>query len=120
MRIARRHLLATAAAAGFPLSARAQTPTIKFGVLTDMSGPYQDVAGPGAIAATKMAMAEFKANGFNVEMVSADHQNKPDVGVGIVRQWFDRDGVDVILEVANSAVTLGAGVWGREREKEKE
>ena len=117
MRIARRHLLATAAAAGFPLSARAQTPTIKFGVLTDMSGPYQDVAGPGAIAATKMAMAEFKANGFNVEMVSADHQNKPDVGVGIVRQWFDRDGVDVILEVANSAVTLGVAGVAKEKNK---
>lgn len=117
MRIARRHLLATAAAAGLPFTARGQTPTVKFGVLTDMSGPYQDVAGPGAIAATKMAMAEFKANGFNVEMVSADHQNKPDVGVGIVRQWFDRDGVDVILEVANSAVTLGVAGVAKEKNK---
>ena len=117
MRISRRSLLGTAAVAGLPFAAGAQTPTIKFGVLTDMSGPYQDVAGPGAVAAAKMAMAEFKANGFNVEVVSADHQNKPDVGVGIVRQWFDRDGVDVILEVANSAVTLGVAGVAKEKNK---
>ena len=118
MRISRRSLLGTAAVvAGLPFAAGAQTPTVKFGVLTDMSGPYQDVAGPGAVAAAKMAMAEFKANGFNVEVVSADHQNKPDVGVGIVRQWFDRDGVDVILEVANSAVTLGVAGVAKEKNK---
>ena len=117
MNLSRRTLLGTAAAAGFATHAGAQAPTIKFGVLTDMSGPYQNVAGPGATIAAQMAMAEFKANGFNVEVVSADHQNKPDVGVGIVRQWFDRDGVDVILEVANSAVTLA--VQGVAKEKNK-
>ena len=117
MRISRRALLGTAAAAGFGSRAGAQAPTIKFGVLTDMSGPYQNVAGPGATIAAQMAMAEFKANGFNVEVVSADHQNKPDVGVGIVRQWFDRDGVDVILEVANSAVTLAVAGVAKEKNK---
>ena len=117
MHISRRALLGTAAAAGFATRATAQAPTIKFGVLTDMSGPYQNVAGPGATVAAQMAIAEFKANGFNVEIVSADHQNKPDVGVGIVRQWFDRDGVDCILEVANSAVTLA--VQGVAKEKNK-
>ncbi len=117
MRISRRGLLGTAAAAGLPFAASAQAPTIKFGVLTDMSGPYQNVAGPGAAAAAQMAIAEFKANGFKVEMVSADHQNKPDVGVGIVRQWFDRDGVDVILEVANSAVTLAVAGVAKEKNK---
>jgi branched-chain amino acid transport system substrate-binding protein len=117
MHISRRALLTTAAAAGFATRAGAQTPTIKFGVLTDMSGPYQNVAGPGAAAAAQMAIAEFKANGFNVEMVSADHQNKPDVGVGVVRQWFDRDGVDVILEVANSAVTLAVAGVAKEKNK---
>jgi branched-chain amino acid transport system substrate-binding protein len=117
MQISRRALLGTAAAAGFATRAGAQTPTIKFGVLTDMSGPYQNVAGPGATIAAQMAMAEFKANGFNVEVVSADHQNKSDVGVGIVRQWFDRDGVDVILEVANSAVTLAVAGVAKEKNK---
>ena len=117
MHISRRALLGTVAAAGMSSRAGAQAPTIKFGVLTDMSGPYQNVAGPGATIAAQMAMAEFKAAGFNVEVVSADHQNKPDVGVGIVRQWFDRDGVDVILEVANSAVTLA--VQGVAKEKNK-
>ncbi|MBC7634076.1 MAG: ABC transporter substrate-binding protein [Acetobacteraceae bacterium] len=117
MHISRRALLGTVAAAGMSSRAGAQTPTIKFGVLTDMSGPYQNVAGPGATIAAQMAMAEFKAAGFNVEVVSADHQNKPDVGVAIVRQWFDRDGVDVILEVANSAVTLA--VQGVAKEKNK-
>ena len=117
MHISRRALLGTAAAAGVATRATAQAPTIKFGVLTDMSGPYQNVAGPGATVAAQMAIAEFKANGFNVEIVSADHQNKPDVGVGIVRQWFDRDGVDCILEVANSAVTLA--VQGVAKEKNK-
>ncbi len=117
MHISRRALLGTAAAAGFATRAGAQAPTIKFGVLTDMSGPYQNVAGPGAAVAAQMAMAEFKANGFNVEVVSADHQNKPDVGVGIVRQWFDRDGVDVILEVANSAVTLAVAGVAKEKNK---
>jgi len=117
MYLSRRALLGTGAAAGLTSRASAQAPTIKFGVLTDMSGPYQNVAGPGATVAAQMAMAEFKANGFNVEVVSADHQNKPDVGVGIVRQWFDRDGVDVILEVANSAVTLA--VQGVAKEKNK-
>ena len=117
MRLSRRSLLGTAAATGLPFAAQSQTPTIKFGVLTDMSGPYQDVAGPGAVAAAKMAIAEFKAQGFNVEMVSADHQNKADVGVGIVRQWFDRDGVDVILEVANSGVSLAVAGVAKEKNK---
>ena len=117
MHISRRALLGTAAAAGFASRAGAQTPTVKFGVLTDMSGAYQNIAGPGAVAAAQMAVAEFKAAGFNVEVLSADHQNKPDVGVGVVRQWFDRDGVDVILEVANSAVTLA--VQGVAKEKNK-
>ena len=117
MRLSRRSLLGTAAATGLPFAAQSQTPTIKFGVLTDMSGPYQDVAGPGAVAAAKMAIAEFKAQGFKVEMVSADHQNKADVGVGIVRQWFDRDGVDVILEVANSGVSLAVAGVAKEKNK---
>jgi branched-chain amino acid transport system substrate-binding protein len=118
MRISRRALLGTVTAATLPvLAARAQTPTLKIGVLTDLSGPYQDVAGNGAIAAAQLAVEEFGAKGMHVEIVSADHQNKPDVGTNIARQWFDRDGVDLLLEVANSGV--GLAVAGVAKEKNK-
>src|SRR3984957_9428467 len=117
MNVTRRTLtlggLAAAAAPTAPLRAgRAQsTPTLKIGCLTDMSGPYKDLAGPGAVAAAHQAVQEFGAEGFKVEVLVADHLNKPDVGATVARQWFDRDGVDVILEVANSGVALAvAGV----------
>ena len=117
MRLSRRSLLGSAAALGaagpLVLPARAQASSIKVGVLTDMSGPYQDIAGPGAIAACQQAADEIMAAtpGLKIEIVSADHQNKTDVGSGVARQWFDRDGVDLIVEVANSAVSLAvAGV----------
>src|ERR1700729_544751 len=86
--------LASAAAATAPLrSGRTQSAsTLKIGCLTDMSGPYKDLAGPGAVAATRQAVQEFGANGFNVEVLFADHLNKPDVGATTARQWFDRDG----------------------------
>jgi branched-chain amino acid transport system substrate-binding protein len=121
MRIARRSFIAASAAAavlpGVP--ARAQKPAIKLGVLTDMLGPYKDIAGPVAIASTEQAVAEFKAAhpGIEVSVISADHQNKADVGVGITRRWFDTEGVDVVMEVANSAVSLA--VAGVTKEKDK-
>jgi branched-chain amino acid transport system substrate-binding protein len=118
MRLNRRSLLATAAAAPLAsMPARAQTPTIKFGVLTDMSGPYKDLAGPGAVAATNMAIEEFASKGIKAEVVFADHQNKADLAVSTARQWFDRDGVDVILDVANSAVSLAAAGVAKEKNK---
>src|SRR3954447_26088039 len=112
MNLSRRSLIATAAALPAPglfASARAQAaPTLKIGCLTDMSGPYKDLAGPGAVSATHQALAEFgvSGKGFTVEVLVADHLNKPDVGTTIARQWFDRDGVDLIVEVANSGVAL--------------
>ena len=108
-----------AAVATAPLRlGRAQAmPTIKIGCLTDMSGPYKDLAGPGAVAAAHQAVAEFGANGFNVEVVVGDHLNKPDVGVTIARQWFDRDGVDLIVEVANSGVALAVANVAQEKNK---
>jgi branched-chain amino acid transport system substrate-binding protein len=111
--------LAAAAASTAPLRAgRAQgSPTIKVGCLTDMSGPYKDLAGPGAVAATHQAIAEFGAKGFNVEVLVGDHLNKPDVGVTIARQWFDRDGVDLIVEVANSGVALAIANVAQEKNK---
>jgi branched-chain amino acid transport system substrate-binding protein len=87
--------------------AQAQT-TVKIGVLTDMSSLYADVGGPGSLAAAKLAAEDFaKTNkDIKVEIVSGDHQNKPDVGSQIANQWFDVDGVDMIVDVPNSGVAL--------------
>jgi branched-chain amino acid transport system substrate-binding protein len=110
--------LATAAATTVPLRAgRAQSQPLKIGCLTDLSGPYKDLAGPGAVAATHQAIEEFASKGFNVEVLVADHLNKPDVGATVARQWFDRDGVDVIVEVANSGVALAVAAVAREKNK---
>jgi branched-chain amino acid transport system substrate-binding protein len=111
--------LATAAATAGPLrAARAQSqPTLKIGCLTDLSGPYKDLAGPGAVAAAHQAIEEFASKGFKVEVLSADHLNKPDVGATVARQWFDRDGVDVIVEVANSGVALAVAAVAQEKNK---
>jgi len=123
MPISRRGLLGSAAATLPILGARpgrAQAGgTLKIGVLTDLSGPYQDITGSLAVAAAQLATEDFgvAGKGFKAEVVQADHQNKADIGAGIARQWFDRDGVDVILEVANSAV--GLAVAGVAKDKNK-
>ncbi len=121
MIVTRRHLMATAAAAvALPaVRARAASPTIKFGVLTDLSGPYKDIGGPLASDCARLAVADFgaAAKGMTVEVIQADHQNKPDVGAGIARQWFDRDGVDVILDVPNSGVSLAIAGVAKEKNK---
>ncbi|MCX7384486.1 MAG: ABC transporter substrate-binding protein [Alphaproteobacteria bacterium] len=118
MTISRRALIGTAAAAtALPLAARAQSPTIRIGVLTDLSGPYQDIAGVVSGHATRQAVEEFASKGFNVEVLVADHQNKSDVGVAVSRQWIDRDGVDVIIDLANSAVSLAVSGVCKEKNK---
>ena len=118
MSLTRRSLIATAPLV--PAMARALgTPTLKIGCLTDMSGPYKDLAGPGAVNAVHQALAEFGISGkdMKVEVLSADHLNKPDVGSTVVRQWIDRDGVDVIVEVANSGVALAVAGIAKEKNK---
>ena len=77
---------------------------LKIGVLTDMSGLYADFGGPGAVLAAKMAVEDFggKMFGKSIEVVSADHQNKPDVAKNLTQQWFDRDKVDMTVENLNS------------------
>ena len=78
--------------------------------MNDMSGPYRDVNGPTSVACAKQAVQEFAAGGFDVEVLSADHQNKPDVARRRWRaQWFDQRGVDVIIDVAATSCALGAG-----------
>jgi branched-chain amino acid transport system substrate-binding protein len=114
MLTSRRTLLAATAATALPLTrARAQAASLKIGVLTDLSGPYKDLAGPVAIQCVNQALEDYgaAAKGLKVEVISADHQNKPDIGAGIAAQWYDREGVDLIVEVANSGVGLAvAGV----------
>jgi branched-chain amino acid transport system substrate-binding protein len=120
MSLTRRTLLATAAAPALFTGAKAQTaPTLKIGCLTDMSGPYKDLAGPGAVAALNLALEEYgvSGKGMKVEVLSADHLNKPDVGATVAREWLDRDGVDLIVEVANSGVALAVAGVAKEKNK---
>jgi branched-chain amino acid transport system substrate-binding protein len=98
--------------------AGAAAPIIRLGVLTDLSGTYRDNVGPTAVACVRQAVQEFTAGkDMRVEVLAADFQNKPDIGVAIARQWFDHDGVDVILELVNSAVALAVSGVGREKNK---
>ena len=92
---------------------------VKIGVLTDMSSLYASDTGPGSVAAAKMAIHDFNpaAHGLKVDLVSADHQNKPDVGASIARQWYDVDHVDMIVDVPNSAVALAVNDVTREKNK---
>src|SRR2546422_6732754 len=104
-----------------PLAARADFTgkVIKIGVLNDQSGLYADLAGQGSVTAAKMAAEEMggKIGDANIEVIFADHQNKPDVGSNIVRQWIDRDGVDVIVDVPTSSVALAVSEVVREKNK---
>src|SRR5580693_10785955 len=110
--------LAFAAAALFGTAAQAQV-NVKIGVMNDMSSLYADISGPGAITAAKMAVEDFNpaAHGMKVEIVSADHQNKPDLGSSIARQWFDVDHVDAIVDVPTSSVALAVNEVVREKNK---
>jgi len=120
MNVKRRALLASAAAAAaLPLRrGRAQgKPGIKIGVLNDQSGTYRDVTGPLSVACARQAVDELGDIGFPVEVVVGDHQNKPDIGASIARQWFDRDGVDMILDVPTSSVALAVANIAKEKNK---
>jgi branched-chain amino acid transport system substrate-binding protein len=92
-----------------PVPTAAQDRAVKIGVLDDMTGPYADNTGPGDLQAVRMAVADFGGTvlGKPIEVVSADMQNKVDIGVGIARQWFDQDGVDMIIGVPHSAIAHG-------------
>ena len=92
---------------------------VKIGVLTDMSSLYTDLAGSGSVLAARMAIADsgIEKRGVKIELVSADHQNKPDIGSGIARQWYDVDKVDVIVDVPNSGVALAVNQITRDKNK---
>jgi branched-chain amino acid transport system substrate-binding protein len=97
--------------------AQGQRP-LKIGVLNDMSSVYADYQGVGSVIAAKMAVDDFSAQlGVPVEIISADHQNKPDVGAAIARRWFDSGSVDVIMDLPNSAVALAVLAIATEKNK---
>jgi branched-chain amino acid transport system substrate-binding protein len=100
--------LLACAAFGFATSAYAQDKTVTIGVLNDMSSLYADIGGPNSVVAVKMAVEDsgLLAKGWKIEVISGDHQNKPDVGVNIARQWIDTQKVDVIADTPNSGVAL--------------
>jgi len=100
-------------------TAAAQQLNVKVGVLTDMSSLYADATGPGSVAAAKMAIADFTKThpDVKVELVSGDHQNKPDIGSQIANQWFDVDKVDMIIDVPNSGVALAISQIANQKNK---
>ncbi|MDB5375176.1 MAG: substrate-binding protein, partial [Belnapia sp.] len=102
--------LASAAVYAGPLSAQPRSPdqTLRVGLLQDMSGAYRDISGPTSVACARQAIREFQAGNpdVGVDLLVADHQNKSDVGLAIARQWFDRDTVDLVLGVSNSALAI--------------
>jgi len=116
-----RKLSAAGALALAATAAQAQVSdgVIKIGVLSDMSSLYADIGGPGSVAAARMAVEDFGAakKGMKVEVVSADHQNKPDVGSGIARQWYDVDKVDAIVDVPTSSVALAVSEVTKQKGK---
>jgi branched-chain amino acid transport system substrate-binding protein len=108
---------AATAASLLPRLGRAQGQTIRLGVMNDQSGPYRDDGGPTSAICVRQAVQEFGDKGFKVEVLIADHQNKPDVGAGIARQWFDQDGVDAVVDVPTSSVALAVNSVCREKNK---
>ncbi len=92
---------------------------VKLGVMNDMSSLYADISGAGSVEAARMAIADFggAVNGKKIELISADHQNKPDVGSAIANQWFDNDGVDAIVDVPTSSVALAVQQIARTKGK---
>ena len=108
-------LLVTTSFAG----AQVSDDVVKIGVLTDMTGLYSDLSGPGSVAAAKMAVEDFggKVLGKRIEVISADHQNKPDVGAGIARRWFDLEQVDAIVDVPTSSVAFAVQEISRQKNR---
>ena len=113
-------LAITGALAATAAQAQVSDNTVRIGVLTDMSGVYSDLAGPGAVVATKMAIDDFVARekpAFKVELVSADHQNKADVASNKAREWIEKDKVDVLTELVTTSVALAVQKLVKEKDR---
>lgn len=116
----KKHLLAAAVLSAVTATTSFAGPdAIRIGVLNDQSGTYADFGGKTSVVAAQMAIEDMGGNvlGKKIEVVSADHQNKPDVGMAIARKWFDADGVDVITDLTNSSIAIGVQNLARERGK---
>jgi branched-chain amino acid transport system substrate-binding protein len=107
------------ATSGTAANAQISDDVVKLGVLTDMSSLYSDATGKGSLAAVEMAVADYggKVTGKPIEVVSADHQNKPDIGISIARNWYDNEKVDAILDVPTSSVALPISALTREKNR---
>lgn len=112
-------VLTATVAALFALPAAAQVTMLKIGVLTDMSGPFSDQVGPGSVVAAEMAAEDFMRESpeMKVEVVHADHQNRPDVGSAIARRWVDTEGVHAVVDLPNSGVALAVIEIMKERHR---
>ncbi len=120
MRPSRRRILLAGAALALASRTSLAQPTqpLEIGILNDMSGVYSDYQGVGSVVAAQLAVDDFSAKlGVPVEIISADHQNKPDVGASIARRWFDTENVDVIMDLPNSAVALAVLAVAEEKNK---
>ena len=118
MQLTRRRLLQVVAGSSVPRpSLGAAQPTIKIGVLNDQSGPYNYLYGMNQVNCVRQAVKDFGSPDFGIEVVFADHQNRPDIGATIARGWLDRDGVDMITSVPNSSVALAVNQVCREKNK---
>ena len=119
MKIAVIFSIAAVLTLGATASAEMSGDVVKIGVLSDMSGLYSDIGGPGSVESARMAIADFggSVDGKKIKLISADHQNKPDVGSAIATRWFGSDGVDAIVDVPNSSVALAVQEVARSRDK---
>src|SRR6202161_2528909 len=102
---------------GFAAPALADDKVVKIGVLTDMASLYADINGPNTLMAVKMAVEDsgLAAKGWKIDVIGGDHQNKPDVGVGIARQWIDTEKVDIVEDTPNSGVALAVSNLVKEK-----
>ena len=119
MKMTRNMIVTAALLASSSAFAQNTDGVVKIGVLSDMSSLYSDIGGAGSVAAAKLAVEDFGAagKGMKVEIVSGDHQNKPDIGSNIAGTWFDVDKVDVIVDVPNSGVALAVSEIARQKNK---
>jgi branched-chain amino acid transport system substrate-binding protein len=119
MKIAVIFVIAAVLTLGATASAEMSGDVVKIGVLSDMSGLYSDIGGPGSVEAARMAIADFggSVHGKKIELISAGHQNQPDVGSMISTQWFGSDDVDAIVDVPNSSVALAVQEVARNKKK---
>ncbi len=116
--LARRYAaLIACAGLGLATQALAQDKTVKIGVLNDMSSLYADIGGPNSVVAVKMAVEDsgLAAKGWKIDVLTADHQNKPDVGVNVARQWIDVDKVDAVVDTPTSSVALAVSNLVKEK-----